>query len=80
MNLRDSNRLDPARAAESMSVDDDETAEIVFPTYAVHTDGANLRGSTPANPMARDPGLVMRGTGWTISSLANRRTRSCSIY
>ena len=29
--------------------------------------------------MVRDPGLVMRGTGWTISSSANRRIRSCSI-
>ena len=29
--------------------------------------------------MVRDPGLVMRGIGWTISSSANRRIRSCSI-
>ena len=29
--------------------------------------------------MVRDPGLVGGNTGWTISSSANRRTRSCSI-
>src|ERR1043165_6391725 len=45
----------------------DGTAEIALPTCTVPTDGANWRGSTPANPMVRDPGLVMRGTGWTIA-------------
>ena len=29
--------------------------------------------------MVRDPGLVMRGTGWTISLSANWRIHSCSI-
>ena len=29
--------------------------------------------------MVREPGLVMRGIGWTISSSANRRICSCSI-
>ena len=41
MNLRGSNRLDLVGAAESVSVDDDETADIAFPTYAVPTDDAN---------------------------------------
>src|SRR4051812_10195301 len=70
VNPRDSNRLDSARTVESMSADDDGdegTAEIAFPTCAVPTDGANLRGSTPANPMVKEPGLVRRSTGWTIA-------------
>ena len=41
VNPRDSNRLDLAGAVESMSADDDEAAEIAFPTCAVPTDGAN---------------------------------------
>ena len=41
LNSRDSNRLDPVTVAESVSVGDDETAEIAFPTWAVPTDGAN---------------------------------------
>src|SRR3954471_11823405 len=44
-----------------MSADDvDEVAEIALPNCAIPTGGANCRGSTPANPMVRDPGLVMR--------------------
>ena len=41
MNPKDSNRLDLAEDAKSMSADDDEAAEIAFPTCAVPTDGAN---------------------------------------
>ena len=41
MNPRDSNKLDPVRVVEPVSVGDDETAEIAFPTCAVPTDGAN---------------------------------------
>ena len=41
MNLRDSNKLGLAWISEPMSVDDDETAEIAFPTCVVPTDGAN---------------------------------------
>src|ERR1043165_4759618 len=74
MNPRDSNRSGLALVFELSGVDDDETAEIAFPTCAVPTDGANCRGSAPANPMVRDPGLVGEVTGWTISSLVNRRT------
>src|ERR1041385_8449068 len=86
---RDPNRSDSAGVVGSKSAgevvapvgveDVDKAAETARPTCAVPTDGANLRGCTPANPMVRDPGLVMRGTGWTISSLANRRIRSRSI-
>ena len=41
MNPRDSNRLDLVAVTEPMSVGDDETAEIAFPTYVVPIDGAN---------------------------------------
>ena len=41
LNPRDSNRLDLVAVAEPMSVGDDETAEIAFPTCVVPTDGAN---------------------------------------
>ena len=41
VNPRDSNRLDLVRVIEPASVDDDETAEIAFPTCVVPTDGAN---------------------------------------
>src|SRR3954462_7212386 len=57
----------------------DGTAEIVIPTCAVPTDGANCRGSAPANPMVRDPGLVMKMAQVRRYSSANRRSSSCSI-
>ena len=41
VNPRYSNRLGLALISEPTSVDDDETAKIVFPTCVVPTDGAN---------------------------------------
>src|ERR1044071_6380405 len=38
------------------------------------------RGSTPANPMVRDPGLVMRGTGWTIARRQTGRHAPARYY
>ena len=64
--LNPSSGLDLVLALE-LWLAEDVTAEIVIPTCVVPTDGANWRGSTPANPMVRDPGLVMRGTSWTIA-------------
>src|ERR1041384_816066 len=29
--------------------------------------GGGMTGINPGKPMVRDPGLVMRGTGWTIA-------------
>src|SRR3954468_15815375 len=57
----------------------DRTAEIVIPTCVVPTDGANCRGSAPANPMVRDPGLVMKMAQVRRYSSANMRISSCSI-
>src|SRR3954470_15369670 len=57
----------------------DGTAEIVIPTCVVPTDGTNCRGSAPANPMVRDPGLVTKMAQVGRYSSANRRSSSCSI-
>src|SRR3954468_18521204 len=57
----------------------DGTAEIVIPTCVVPTDGTNCRGSTPANPMVRDPGLVIEMAQVGRYSSANRRSSSCSL-
>src|SRR3954468_20368341 len=57
----------------------DGTAEIVIPTCVVPTDGTNCRGSAPANPMVRDPGLVIEMAQVGRYSSANRRSTSCSI-
>ena len=79
VNLNSSSGLDLVLAFEPRLAEDG-TAEIMIPTYVVPTDGANLRGSASANPMVRDLGLVIGSIGWTISSSANRRIRSCLIY
>ena len=57
--LNSSGRLDLVLALE-LWLAEDGTTEIVIPTCVVPTDGTNCRGCTPANPMVRDPGLVMR--------------------
>src|SRR3954467_1258400 len=79
MKPRDPNKSESIRVAESMSADDDEAAEIVFPTCEVPTAGANCRGSASTNPMVRDPGLVIEMAQVGRYSSANRRSPSCSI-
>src|SRR3954469_14121471 len=76
--LNPSSGLDLVLALELRFVGDG-TVEIVIPTCVVPTDGANCRGSAPANPMVRDPGLVMKMAQVGRFSLANSGSSSCSI-
>src|SRR3954469_7026726 len=76
--LNPSSGLDLVLALE-LRFAEDGTVKIVIPTCVVPTDGANCRGSAPANPMVRDPWLVMKMAQVERYSSANRRSSSCSI-
>src|SRR4051812_28360774 len=64
--LKSSGGLDMVLALE-LWLAEDRTAEIMIPTCVVSHRRRQLTGINPGKSMVRDPGLVMRGTGWMIA-------------